>query len=379
MSRRVLLAKQAQPETKRRAGKTIKKQPKRIVSYQIADIKTAETLALNADLPYRIKLFQIFAYIRKDGEMVCQVNTAHNKVAAEPWLFYRNNNPDIAHTDLFNKTWFNAIIRYIVEAEWNGFSVVELNGLTPQTADIEEVVLIDREYIGIEQQVFYPDGNAWGNGISYADIAWDIDLLEFGSRDDLGTFLSCAYNVIWKYYGRNDWSRTSERWGQPILTIAADTNDDDELDELEARASNFGTNGYFIGQKDDEINMLERTGQRMHDIFFDNIKYCDEQNGKIINGNTATTNTKAFTGSAEVQERTMDDFTMARMQRIVNEVNNKLLPYLEYKGFPVKGYRFDYPKLKQEREKRIKGQTTPTDPKEQPKDETKPALGKEDK
>jgi hypothetical protein len=178
--------------------------------------------------------------------------------------------------------------------------------------------------------------------------------------------LECAYNVLWKYYSRSDWSRASEKFGMPILSIKAGTTNESELDDLETRAANFGTDGYVIVQAEDEVTIIERTGQNIHLIYKDNITLCDEQISKLINGGTASSDTKAFTGSAEVQERTLEDISSMRMQLVADEMNDKVLPFLEKKGFAVNGLRFDYPALKRAREKRIFGQQITGDAKPAP-------------
>ncbi len=355
-----------------RAGSVIKRQAKREVSYQIADIKAALTLAKNVDAPDRSKMLQIYDYIVKDAHLKSQMKTAKFKVLAEPFILYNADTPDDATSLLFRKKWMSKIIAYILEAEMYGFTVLELDGLDPATFNIASVEKIEREYISIEKQWILIEGNINGSYLPYADIMNEIDLLEFGEKDDYGCLLECTYNVIWKYYSRSDWSRGSEKFGMPILSIEADTNNDNELDAIEAKASSFGTDGYIVTQKGDKATFIERTGAKMHDIWFDNIKYCDEQISKNINGQTATSDVKAFAGAAQVQERTMDDFTFARLQNICDEVNEKLIPYLRLKGFKIpEGLTYDYPTLKRERERKINGIPTATDapapPNEDPK------------
>jgi hypothetical protein len=215
---------------------------------------------------------------------------------------------------------------------------------------------IDREYISIENQWLLLEGTINGEYIPYGDIMQQMDLLEFGEKYDYGCLLEAAYNVIFKFYSRSDWSRASEKFGMPILNIAADTNNDTELDRLETAAANFGTDGYIITQKGDIATILERQASKVHEIWLESIKYGDEQISKIINGQTGSSDPKAFVGAANVQERTMEDFTLARLQAIVDEMNEKVIPYLRLKGFPIaENLYFDYPSLIRERKKKIEG------------------------
>ncbi|MGN6604550.1 MAG: phage portal protein family protein [Ginsengibacter sp.] len=349
------------PAGKKRARYILRPIPKREVSWQIEDIRTALQMAKNPDYPDRYKLFQIFEYVLKDSHLKSQIRVAKAELLSEPWQIYVNDKVDAKTSKALIKRWFNTIIEFILETEWNGFSLVECDKVDPANFAVGEVTLIPRDYVSIEKQQILIEGSIFGNVLPYGDIMTELDLLEFGRRKDYGVLVECAYNVIWKYYARSDWSRGSEKFGMPILAIEADTNNDDELDRIEQRASTFGTDGYIVTQKGDTAKIIERAGQRLHDIWLDNIKLCNEEVSKCINGQTGSSDPKAFVGAAQVQERTMEAFTYTRLQNIVDEVNEKVLPYLKAKGFAIpEGAKFDYPALIRERERRLNGPLIPT-------------------
>lgn len=344
---------------KGRATGAIRKQAKREVSFQIVDIKRAIQSAQNPDMPDRKLLHEIYEYIIRDARLKSQLRTARIKVKSEPWLLYRNGQPDDAASELFRKIWMGKVIQAIVDCEFFGYSLIEFEIIDPKTAEAK-VIVIDRQYVSIENQWVLLEGTLNGPYLPYGENMWTLDLVEFGSKDDYGTLLECAYNAIWKFYARSDWSRASEKVGMPILNVTANTNDDKELDDLETRAANFGSDGYIVTQAGDTVAMIERKSDRLHDIFLDNIKLCNEENSHAINGQTATSETQAYVGSANTQERTMEDYTTDRMQTVADTINERLMPYLAAKGFPVEGLMFDYPELVRIREKRITGPIIPT-------------------
>jgi hypothetical protein len=266
-------------------------------------------------------------------------------------------------------------IKHAAWVEFMGFSVIEYDGIDPKECNMGVVKLIPHEHISIERAWVLIDGEINGSYIDYNGISNDLDLVEFyDSREDLGLMNYIAYNTIWKYYSRSDWSRTSEKFGMPLLSIEADTNNDDELDRLENQAANFGTDGYVVTQKGDTVNIVERKGQRIHDIFLDSIKLSNEENEIGINGQVGTSSEKSFVGAAEVQERKFEDITLTRLDFVANEINDKLFPYLRAKGFPIpEGYKFDYPVLIAERKKKIAQSKAVEN-----FDSTKPAPGAED-
>lgn len=348
---------------RQRATNVIRKQQKREVSFQINDIKVALQMAKNVDDPDRSRLHEIFDYIVKDGHMISQLRVAKNEVLSEPYQIYVNGKPDKKLSEALTKRWLNSIIEYILEAEMYGYSLVELDDFDTAKFSIKDVESIPRDYVSIEKQWILIEGTINGPYLPYGEILETLDLLEFGRKSDFGILLNCAYNVIWKYYSRSDWSRGSEKFGMPILAIEADTNNDSELDSLETKAANFGTDGYIVTQKGDVTQLIERSGQRMHDIWLDNIKLCNEEISKIINGQTSSSDPKAFVGAAEVQERTLEGFTSSRLQNIVDEINEKVFPFLVAKGFSIpEGAKFDYPSLIRAREQKLNGPPAPTAP-----------------
>lgn len=347
---------------KRRAREVINRQYKRNTSFEIDSITQALQLAESPDNPDRSLLHDIYRYILRDGHLLGQIqNVMKPKVLSEPWVLYRNGQPDDAATELYNKRWMNQLIEYQLESILHGYSVVELDELDPKKANVAVVELLPREHVSIERRWILIDGTINGSYLPYAEYADELNLIEFGKQDDFGLLLPCAYNIIWKLYSRSDWSRASEKFGMPILRIKTSSTNDAVLDELEQRAANFGTDGYIIVGEEDDAEIVERSGQNLHLIYKDKITLCDEQISKLINGGTAASDTKAFTGSAEVQERTLEDISSMRMQGVVDEMNERVLPFLAAKGFAVDGLRFDYPTLRRAREKRKKGQQLATD------------------
>lgn len=342
-----------------RASHIIVKQYKRQVSWQIADIRTAVLMASNPDTPDRRRLHEIYEYIMKDMRLISARRDAVMKITGEPWMLYNaNQEPDEDLSKRYRKAWFNSYVKGAAETEFYGYTVQESDGIDAAKGQIATVKTLDRMYVSIEKQQILVDGFAAGNYLPYGDIMWDLDLVEFvKDREDLGLLLPCAYNIIWKYYSRSDWSRASEKFGMPLLSIEADTNNDAELDAIEDKAANFGTDGYIVTQKGDVAEIIERTGQRLHDIYLDNINLCNEEITVGVNGQTGTTDNKAWAGAAQTQERKFEDLTLDRLQSVADMINASLLPYLRYKGFNIpEDYYFDYPALVRERDKKISGE-----------------------
>lgn len=335
-----------QPGKKQRASYRIKKEPLLKKRFELQDIFTAEMMANNPDRPDRSRLYAIYRYTQSDSHLENQLDVARMLVQGEPYSLYKGKTANEELTKFILKPWFNDILTHIIDAEWWGHSLVEcVPDLQNQTC---EVVLIPREHVSPERQQILIEPRIDADYIAYADIAEKLNLLEFGNKNSFGKLYQASFNVLSKFYSRSDWSRASEKFGMPILHLKVDTNDDAELNAAEEKAANFGTDGYVVTQKNDEATVIERKGDKLHENYLENIKYCDDQNSQLINGQTGTSDQKAFVGAAEVHERILSNYTRKRMRNVKFAVNFVILPFLINKGFTfLQGLEFDFEAFKQ--------------------------------
>lgn len=328
-----------------RASYAVKPPPVRQISYEIGDIKAAVTMATHPDHPDRSKLLAIYDYIMQDAHLNSQVMIAINKVISEQFGLYKGETLNKEATRFMQGAWFEQVVTWVLEAEFYGYSLVEIT--VDASAGATESTLIWRNCVQPDQKMLLMEGTIHGETIPYGEYMDELSLLQFGLKGDLGLLQKAAYNVLWKFYARSDWSRASEKFGMPVLHIKANTNVDSELDRIEQKAASFGTDGYIVTQAGDEVEIKERTGQDIHKIYLENIRYCDDQISKLINGQTATSDEKAWSGAATVQERVLEEISFARMRRVKYAVNNKLIPFLVAKGVTfLSGLEFDYAAIK---------------------------------
>jgi phage gp29-like protein len=167
-------------------------------------------------------------------------------------------------------------------------------------------------------------------------------LVEVGGRFDLGRFRKLARVVIRKNYADQDWSQYSERFGTPFLMVKTSSRNKKELDRIEEMAANFGSNSYGIFDDNDSVELLERKEQNGHLVFADRLADARNRIATLINGQSSTSDQKAFVGAAEVHERVLNELTLARLKYIENTVNDALVPVLVANGYDLQGCRFSF-------------------------------------
>lgn len=332
------------------------------------EYRNALDAAENPNHPQRVMLYSLYDQVKRDDQVVAQERTAIAAVKNAPFLIEtgKTENEELKET-VFAKRWFRSFLRIMVETEMWGHSLVEF---TWKGGEISDCIVIPREHVRPEYGdiVVNPTDQV---GIPFRPKMFP-NCLEFGQPDDLGLYNILCIPVTRKSYSDTDWSVYSEKYGTPLLSIKTESRQKNEIDAKEDMAANFGANGYVILDDRDEIDIIERKGTGdSYQIFLERIKLSDAKISKIINGQTGTSDEKAFVGAAEVHERMLNEFTLARLTDIESCINEQLLPYLSQKGLVPEKTKLKFTELEK---KQVEEQTAPTDPNNSDADGKKKSL-----
>lgn len=282
--------------------------------------------------PSRIELYNVYKNL-KDLHVKSQIRTAIFKVVSQPWVIVDESgevNGEL--TDLFKKKWFTQLNEHIISTEFWGHTLIYFN-TNVETGEIKESKVFPRIHVNPEKNSILPDLGNPELMFNYLEVEEFKDLfIEVKDTETLGLLKDIARYSILKGYAINDWARSSEKWGDPHVILKSASQSDEEDDRKEGFLKGFGNNGYAIVDKDDEIELLERgSAGSSHSIFLDLIKMNNDENSLGINGQTATSHEKSFVGAAEVQERILNDYTLARLRDLMYFHNETTLPFLAEK------------------------------------------------
>lgn len=310
------------------------------------DIKTAIIAAEVETDPRRILLMQVYRETLRDLHVRSQIETAINKVLSPPWAIVDEETYEINEelTRLMQKKWFEKLRRFFVLEEFEGTKLVEL-GQFKETKHGWELISVKEfpaELVLPKKGLIVP--SPYGQtGIPYrpedlpegatkeikqlAEQASEF-FIEIGDHDNLGLLQYIAPNSTYKKYAKGDWARSSEKWIDPVTIIRSSSDDDAENDKKAESAENMGNNSWMILDKEDEVDLLERKNASGFKTTQEWLHYLDADNSKGANGQVATSDEKSFVGSAEVQERILDDYTDRRSRSMTYWLNEDVLPKL---------------------------------------------------
>jgi len=338
--------KEQQKQSRRKLSNKILLQRRVNVDVEMEEFIQAVELAKDIERPDRKPLYSIYEkIIERDAHLRSQLRTAHFTVQQSMFQILKNDTENTELKKLFEKSWFTDFMTYATDQEFWGHSLVEFGQMIDN--EFKDVTLIDRFHVIPEyQKVILETTDDIDDGISYGKNLNSWFLVEIGGKRDLGLLLTACIEIIYKKNSRGDWSAFNERFGMPLLSITTDTSNETELDELENMAVNFGSNGYVIGSKETEFDIKQGSStEDGHKKYREFAEDCDNYISKLINGQSATSDEKAFVGSAEVQERVLNTYIKGRLQRIQRVINDKLIPFLTEKGYPLQDVKFQFTDL----------------------------------
>ncbi|RKE02317.1 phage portal protein family protein [Marinifilum flexuosum] len=330
--------------SKRMSNEVNKPQPDRVVM-EIGNLNDAVDEAQDTSNPSWEKLYLIYKKAVKDGQVITQSQTAVNKLQAAPFVVEIDKKEVEDLTKLFCKPWFAQWIKICFEAEKWGYTVVEF-GQQDENGEFLGCKVFPRTNIyPFNRNIIIESTDT--SGIPLGDDPEALFLFEMGETDDIGLLEAISREVILKGFSRGDWAQHSEKWGAPRVIYKTDSDDETELDKKERAAANFSRNGYMIVDSDDVIETLEDSSAGSgHLIYKDNVEVCNQEIAKMINGQTGTSDEKAYVGAAEVHEGILDDYHASRLRRISNVINFELFPFLRYHGYPIPdNAEFRFPQL----------------------------------
>ena len=353
----IFQAKQETAPTPRRKHKrysdSILKMPPNRVRMQMDTLSNAALAALDPEHSDRSRLLDMYENTVKDSQYIAEHEKAVAFLITEPFEVcpVGTGEGDKERTLLFQRPWFTHFLTIAVDTEFWGYTLAEF-GQQDAQGEFLDVSVFPRHHVRpFEKQITrYPDEYS---GIPYGGNETEYFLLELGEADRLGKLESITVEVIWKTFARSDWSEYNERYGKPFIIYHTDTGDEKERDRAFEMAQKYGSELVGVVDTDESLDVIDVASRASAQNYSELAKACDENIAKMMNGQTGTSDVKAWAGSAEVHERVLTEFTKARMKRIQDIINYRLFPFLTAHGYRLEGYEFQFYGLRSKQENTV--------------------------
>lgn len=307
------------------------------VRQDIGKLKSAITIAENVQNPNRYLLLQTYNDVVLDNHLSACIMQRKNLTLCRGFKVVDkagNDNEDL--TALLKSKWFRQFLNHSLDSIFWGYSLIQFNEL--EAFNFKSVKLVPRQYVKPEFSVVVDN---WGamEGVNYKESPYKEWCIGVGENDDLGLLMKLSFLAIWKKNAIGAWAEYQEIFGSPMRIGKTGKRDKETRQNMEAMLQNMGTAAWGLFDIDDTIELISTGQSDSFQVFDQLITRCNSEMAKLILGQTATTDEKSFVGSAEVQERILNQVGENDEYFICSVLNDQLLPMLIDLGFGFKGYK----------------------------------------
>lgn len=251
---------------------------------------------------------------------------------------------------------FEKLIRAIVEAEFWGYSLIEISSeLDPETGLLKEVNSIERRNVLPDQRRVIQTWGQWSPG-------WDLDDEQYKhnyiliNSGGFGLFAATTPNILALKYTLSNWVNFSHTYGQPIIHGKTGAEDNESRQRLARKIASAAQNKVLVTGADDSIDIKAFTMSNSEKIYESLINYVNKENDGLILGSQSMAGaTQAYVGSTKAHENILRARIDSYRTNVENKMNEQVLPVLKYWGIVSEDVYFKYMnKVEMSDENRIK-------------------------
>ena len=313
----------------------------------IKNWRDAWQIAINVDSPNRQRLYDIYRDVEVDLHLSGCVGQRTGFVMAKSFkLVDQNGEEDEEALHYFDQAWFKQLMRYVLEANFWGHSLIELGEVATDGDGcicFSDVTLIPRKHVIPEYHRVVTDlSQDWHTGIDYHEAPFSDWLIEAGRPHDLGIYLKAATQTIPKKNMLAFWDTFGEIFGMPMRIARTTSRDKKEIDRLDRMLREAGASLSMVAGQDTEIEFVESGKGDAYNVYDKRIERANSELSKLVIGQTMTIEDGSSLSQSQTHLEVFQNLIEADCDMIRDIVNSQLLPRMARLGFPVKGLRFDW-------------------------------------
>ena len=340
----------AKKSDRRRLKKTVvelQRQTDALTRKDIGDWRQAWQRAINVDNPNRQTLYDIYGDVAIDLHLSGCVQQREGFVLSRSFKLVDEKGKESEDAaKFFAKPWFKQLMRYALDANYWGHSLIELGDLTTDIngrLTYNGVKLIKRKHVIPEYNRVIPDlGMDWRTGIDYHQPPFCDWLIEVGQPEDLGLYLKAATQTIPKKNALAFWDTFAEIFGMPMRIAHTTTRDDKELAKMEKMMAEMGTEGWGLFQEGTEIEVVESTKGDAFNVYDKRVDRANSELSKLIIGQTMTIEDGSSLSQSETHLEVFENLVDADRDMLCDMINEQLIPRMIRHGFPLQGMHFEW-------------------------------------
>jgi phage gp29-like protein len=271
---------------------------------------------------------ELFMELEYDAHISAVVNQIVAEIQGSDFRMAIDGETDETATKVIQHPWFQDFIRYVLEAEFYGFTLIEFGSSTP--TGFEYIKSIDRRYIVPEYKVVKKDLYGYGRegGIPFMEAPYNEWTLWFDCYG-FGLFNKAAPLWIYKKQAYNYWAEYQQIFSMPLRVGKTDIRDTSRRDNMTAMLRDMGAAAWGVFDADDTVEFIQSTGSIVNPVFEALINNTNGEISKLFLGQTMTTEDGSSRSQAEVHENTKLSIMEMYYRKVEDAVNLKLIPMMQ--------------------------------------------------
>ena len=304
---------------------------------KVYDVGNWRTALSSADNGRTKQLYDLLDDIMIDGVLSDAVQKRIDAVTNSELTFQNADGEEVEEIALLmDTTAWEELLTEIMKKKIYGRSGVEMtfnDGFNVEPIPAKHINLKNRTILRQDTDE---------TGIPYEG---DSQLLVLGKDRDFGLLLKAAPYAIYKRGGFGDWSQWIELFGMPQRIGKYNTYDPESRKLLEEAFEKAGSAPYVVIPK--EADVETKDGGTGSGASYNEFRQANNEEMLItILGQTMTTvqGEKGARSLGEVHKEVEEGKNKSDLRYVQRVLNQKVLPMLEARGYPVTGGKFVFPK-----------------------------------
>lgn len=271
---------------------------------------------------------ELFMELEFDAHISAVVNQIVAEIQGSDYRMMIDGETDEAATAIIKAPWFNDFIRYVLEAEFYGFTLIEFGSTT--ATGFEYIKSIDRRYIVPEYKVVKKDLYGYGRegGIPFMEAPYNEWTLWFDCYG-FGLFNKAAPLWIYKKQAYNYWAEYQQLFGSPLRVGKTDIRDITRRDQMTSMLRDMGNASWGVFDTDDQLQFVSPSGTSTSEPYMSMVDMANKEISKLFLGQTMTTEDGSSRSQAEVHENTKLAIMEMYYRKVEDAVNLKLIPLMQ--------------------------------------------------
>jgi len=297
----------------------------------------AQNVALSVERPRRDALMRVFRVVGIEAKAKTQKRIL-STLATPFFIANENGEQDTDKTKQLKKAWFYKFLKYVLEANFYGYSLIQIVFDKDNLA--VDCKLVPRENVIPEYMGVLEDVN--GERFTRFDLPPYTSSYIFVKADDLGIFNDIAQSAISLKNARAAWDAYRYLFGVPLRMATTDSRDNKVLNTLEQNLKNMGSAAYILVPSGTQLEVLQNSNSGdPYKVFLEAMNEAKSTINETILGSPQNNQTGSY-AKEKVFKEVAQDITNADLALCSSTVNDLLLPLLNGWGYDFSGGLFSF-------------------------------------